>query len=145
MIIIPKPEALSVFAPLVREMIKRENARGDTLQVEPYLVALGTGHMNMLCQYVSDEEPVPLLTIFWHLVIDNFRMKPSVWIDNIFVPFPDKLKEVYTKELRDEMLEALKGAGKVLFLTDNPALSGFLLKLQFPIKQEQILYRVEVE
>lgn len=119
------PEGVEVFAPLLRELIEREQVRGDVLQLEPLLKRLVNGSSFALAVYASPEYPIPLLLMICRQSRDTVREQDILWVDHVLVPHSSDVR-ANLPALQEDFKAFTRRYPVVRFVSDNPAMPRFL-------------------
>lgn len=126
---IVKREELAAYLPVLKGVCAQENARGDNLKEELLRQDLMLGHQFLIVFAKNEKEP--LLSLVCQATVDRVRATHALWVHNFFLVDREKFSATDWSSEAMEFDKFASKFGKVMFMTDNPALLAFLSGLGY--------------
>ena len=137
------PKGIEAFAPLLREMVQREEARGEGFDLAILLERLLDGRSFALAFFASPEHPIPVLVAVCREAVDEVRGQKLLWVDHMLVPSATDLRAAGAA-VKADVAKILPTYDRVCFHTSNPALPRILDEIGIISKETARLYEVGV-
>jgi hypothetical protein len=138
------PKGVEAYIPLLRELIKREELRGEGVDRDLLLERLLDGRSFALACFASPEHPIPVFVGVCREAHDDVRNLNVLWVDHMLVPHASELR-ANGAVLKADVAKLLPTYDRIMFHTNNPALPRILDEIGIISKETARLYEVGVK
>jgi hypothetical protein len=136
---------IGYFNPLIRELVARENARGDTMDAEALVTRVNSGGIRVLAFFENNENVIPLILILYSAAEDVLRGGLTMMLEGLFVPSGTELREKFSAEDKTAFATLLKQYARVLFLSEEEKVLTLAKDLGFKATAMSTLWKLEAE